>query len=284
MSAQALSGTLAYSAVGLPDGLSINSSTERDFRDRCSSAAAADGPFAPEVLVSNGNQAASASFNWTINPMVTLTTIADQSGVEGNTVSLQVTASEPGTPTFTYTASGLPSGLNINATTGLISGTISTGDSADSPYLIDVSVSDGAYSNDVSYQLSITDGSVTLPSLTAPANQVNVVGDSVNVPVSASDSDSGTLSYVASGLPDGPNEVLIRPSGLFRVRSPRTLSGNHSIYGSRLPRPDGSSGLSTTQTIFSGCVNDSKMAATAENFTASEGVDTTVTLANFTAS
>ena len=55
-----------------------------------------------------------------------MTAIDDQTSKEGQVVSLQVTASETGA-TLTYSADGLPAGLSINSSTGLISGTISTG-------------------------------------------------------------------------------------------------------------------------------------------------------------
>jgi len=52
----------------------------------------------------------------------------DQTGSEGETVSLQINASDPdNSAPLTYSASGLPPDLDIDAATGLISGTISSG-------------------------------------------------------------------------------------------------------------------------------------------------------------
>ena len=48
-----------------------------------------------------------------------------QSSQEGATVSFAVTATDPNGDPMTYTASGLPIGLSINSTTGVISGAIS---------------------------------------------------------------------------------------------------------------------------------------------------------------
>lgn len=49
---------------------------------------------------------------------------SDQSNAEAEQVALQVTATDPLHSPLTYTVSGLPAGLSIDAATGLISGTI----------------------------------------------------------------------------------------------------------------------------------------------------------------
>ncbi|MEY9935941.1 putative Ig domain-containing protein [Streptacidiphilus sp. MAP5-3] len=55
---------------------------------------------------------------------VTVTTPAGQSGTVGTAASLKVTASDSATgQTLAYAATGLPAGLSINSSTGLISGT-----------------------------------------------------------------------------------------------------------------------------------------------------------------
>ena len=55
---------------------------------------------------------------------VTVTNPGNQSTKRSTSVSLQVTASDSQSgQTFTWSASGLPTGLSINASTGLISGT-----------------------------------------------------------------------------------------------------------------------------------------------------------------
>ncbi len=54
---------------------------------------------------------------------VTVTNPGAQSGTAGTAASVQVHATDSGGQALTYSASGLPAGLSINATTGLISGT-----------------------------------------------------------------------------------------------------------------------------------------------------------------
>ncbi|RPF36132.1 S53 family peptidase [Streptomyces sp. TLI_185] len=57
---------------------------------------------------------------------VTVTNPGSQSTTTGSSVSLQIKASDSAGATLTYSASGLPSGLSISSSSGLISGTAST--------------------------------------------------------------------------------------------------------------------------------------------------------------
>jgi len=73
------------------------------------------------------------------NRAPTITTPAAQSGTQGTAVSLGISASDADGDTLAYSATGLPAGLNINASTGVISGTPSTV----ANYSTTVTVSDG---------------------------------------------------------------------------------------------------------------------------------------------
>jgi len=77
----------------------------------------------------------------TPNPVVTpvLTAPVNQTGPQGTAVSLQLAATDPNGDELGYAATGLPTGLAINAVTGLISGTPTTPGS----YNIVVAASDG---------------------------------------------------------------------------------------------------------------------------------------------
>jgi hypothetical protein len=79
------------------------------------------------------------------NVAPTVTNPGNQDSLESNPVYLQIQATDSDQPpqTLTYSATGLPPGLAINSSSGLISGTISVGAAANSPYSVIVSVSDG---------------------------------------------------------------------------------------------------------------------------------------------
>ncbi|WP_449347366.1 putative Ig domain-containing protein [Streptomyces xanthochromogenes] len=52
-----------------------------------------------------------------------MTNPGNQTGTVGTAASVQIQASDPGGETLTYSATGLPAGLSINSSTGLVSGT-----------------------------------------------------------------------------------------------------------------------------------------------------------------
>ncbi|MFJ9821276.1 M4 family metallopeptidase [Streptomyces sp. NPDC101151] len=76
-----------------------------------------------------GNAFAGINVGGHINPPssgVTVTNPGSQTATVGTAVSLQIQASSTNSGALTYSASGLPAGLSINSSTGLISGTPTT--------------------------------------------------------------------------------------------------------------------------------------------------------------
>ena len=191
--------TLSYSATGLPAGLHIDPATGV-ISGTIAAGAAADGPYSVTIGAADGSYSADQTFNWNVNSPVSFTDPPDQTNNESDTVSLAVTASDAAEGTLTYGAFGLPPGLSINASTGLVSGTVSVGDAVNSPYAVTVMAEDGTYSNTESFNWNIN----SPVSLAAPADQANNEGDSVSLALSATDTIvDATLTYSASGLPAG---------------------------------------------------------------------------------
>jgi N-acetylneuraminic acid mutarotase len=96
---------------------------------------------------------------------IVVTPIADQVGQEGQLINLPVLASGGDTPgSLAFGATGLPPGLQIEPTTGLIFGTLGVGASTGSPYNVNVTVDDlDADPTDVQtvpFGWTVNDGSV----------------------------------------------------------------------------------------------------------------------------
>ena len=101
---------------------------------------------------------------------------------------------------MTYSATSLPAGLSLNASTGILSGTISTSADANSPYTVIITASDGAYSASQTITWAVNPYPVTL---TSPGNQTNYDSDSVDLEITASDTSGGTMAFSTTGLPAG---------------------------------------------------------------------------------
>jgi hypothetical protein len=99
-----------------------------------------------QVTGSDGTFSASQTFHWNVNNPITIVDPGLQSFSAGDSVSLQIQASDAHPGTLSYFASRLPTGLSINLATGVITGTISNSILAVGSFLATVKVTDGTYS------------------------------------------------------------------------------------------------------------------------------------------
>jgi subtilase family serine protease len=90
----------------------------------CTAGAGWDGPTG--LGTPDGTAAFGGSGGGGTGNTVTVTNPGNQSGTVGTAASLQIQASDSGGAALTYSASGLPAGLAINSSTGLVSGTPTT--------------------------------------------------------------------------------------------------------------------------------------------------------------
>ena len=156
-----------------------------------------------------------------------LTQPANQSTVRNTAASLALVANDPqGTP-VSYSASGLPPGLTVNTSTGLISGTAK----AVRTYTVTVRASDGALTSTKTFTWSVTAGKSTattaslLPMDTTlntqgATNKVNKAGSTSNTmasTMSVSSPSAGTSARAQSA--DAPARA--QPAD---QRAPRPLS------------------------------------------------------------
>lgn len=101
----------------------------------------------------------------TPNEAPQITDPGNQSDVEGASVSLQIDATDADGDPMTYAATGLPNGLSIGVTTGLISGTVAAGAHLGSPFTTDVGVGDGQAIAHVLLTWTVTDTDTTAPAM-----------------------------------------------------------------------------------------------------------------------
>ena len=129
--------TWTYAATGLPPGLSINTGSGLI----TGTITGASSPYSVTVTAIDGQGvSASQSFTWNVSTL-SVTNPGTHNGAVGDGVALQIQAGGlPSGDSWTYAATGLPSGLSINTSSGLIGGTI-TGSA--NTYSISVTASDG---------------------------------------------------------------------------------------------------------------------------------------------
>ncbi len=110
------------------------------------------------------------------NPAVTPTLVnpGNQAGDAGTAVSLQLSATDPNGDTLTYGGSGLPPGLIVNATTGLLSGTPNTAGT----FNVVVTASDGINSDSKTFVWVVGSGPPYVLN-TPPAPSPAVTGSTV---------------------------------------------------------------------------------------------------------
>jgi hypothetical protein len=237
---------VVYSATGLPSGLTIDPSTGI-IQSNIANNASLYSPYSTTVTATDTAAGVSASqtVNWTVSPpTVTLASPGDQLNLDGDAVDLTISASDSVGNALTYTATNLPSGLSIDSASGVISGTITYSADTSSPYSVTVTATDGTASVSASQTFTWT----VSPQLVvvAQGDQYNLAGDSVNASLVACDTDSGALSFTATGL----------PSGLSIDSSSGTISGTIA-YGSDASSPyavtvtatDATSGATSSQSF-----------------------------------
>lgn len=155
--------TLSFTVSGgaLPPGLSLAS--DGQITGTLSATASNGSPYSVTVNANDGQGGSvSDTFQWTVNPVnfapVAVGTLADRNGTVGVFLNIAGSAiragfSDPDGDTLEYSATGLPSGVNISPTDGTIIGTPASG--TEGTHNVVVTASDGALTATQGFVLTI---------------------------------------------------------------------------------------------------------------------------------
>ena len=193
-------GALTYSACGLPPGLSINPSTGH-ISGTISPSAPAGSSYDVNVFVTDpAGNSATVAFEWTLvnNAPPALVNPGDQTSAEGETISLQLAATDPDGDALTFSAAGLPPGLSIEPATGLVAGTLDF--DVAGVYGVSVTVGDGRGGTaDATFNWTVTN--VNRPPTALSFGQMLAEDTPQPLTLSGVDPDGDALTFTVTAQP-----------------------------------------------------------------------------------
>jgi fibronectin type 3 domain-containing protein len=131
--------------------------------------------------------------------------LGDCSDLEGAVVSFSAAASDADGDALTYAASGLPPGVSVDSSTGLVSGTVAAGAAAASPYSVAVTVRDGsviAATDSFTWTATSVNHAPVVDSVAIDQSAPRT-NDTLTASVQAHDPDGDPLTYSYQWLKDG---------------------------------------------------------------------------------
>lgn len=195
----------AFSAMGLPSGLTINASTGAITGTPASSAV---GTVSVTVTVTDAGkpqQTASTGLSLTVNAAQSgafaITTTSLPNGSVGASYYALISVTGGRSP-FTFSATGLPGGLSINAVTGTISGTPTATGTASVGVSVTDSTKGTAQTATATLSLTIVAGQAGTLSITTTSLPAATVGASYSATVQAA-GGATPYTFSATGLPSG---------------------------------------------------------------------------------
>ena len=146
-----------------------------------------------------------------LNGPPALTNPGDQTNAESDSASLQVAAADPDNDVLTYGATGLPSGLSIDPSTGLITGTLPY--TSAGSYPVTVTVTDGSLTDSEAFTWIVTNTNRAPEANDASASTPE--DTPTNLTLAASDADSDSLTFSIVSQPSHGTLVLNGSSAIY---------------------------------------------------------------------
>jgi large repetitive protein len=187
----------------------------------------------------------------TVNPVndapVRVGTLPPQTNLDAavvTTVPTMQAFSDVDNAALTYAATGLPAGLTINTTTGVISGTInrSASQTAGGIYNVVVTASDGSLSATQAFTWTVTNPGPTANNDTALVLNEDTTGTTVNVLANDVDPDGDPLTVTGASAANGT--VVVNANGTITYTPNPNFNGTDTIT---YTISDGQGGTSTAR-------------------------------------
>ena len=180
----------SYNATGLPAGLTVNTATGL-ISGTPATGTDVGSPYGVTISATNSGGTGSATLTLTIKPAPpVITSSLTAAGQVGVAFSYQITATN--NPT-SFGATGLPAGLTINTSTGLISGTPTTAGT----YTVTISATNAGGTGSATLVLTIKPAK---PVITSSLTATGTVGVAFSYQITATNNPT---SFNATGLPSG---------------------------------------------------------------------------------
>jgi hypothetical protein len=196
-------------------------------------------------VVSGLESAFNADFTGSSTGKVAIFSPGTQATPVGAAVNLQIQGEDTATGSLSYAAAGLPAGLSISSSTGVISGT-PTKAGTSSVTVTGTDSTGPTGSATFTWNVGSTGNTVTV---TSPGSQTGTVGTAASLQIAATDSASGqTLAYSAAGLPAG----LSIGSSTGLISGSPTTAGTSSVTVTATDTTGASGSATFTWTVNSG--------------------------------
>jgi len=162
--------TLTFNMTGAPASLAINNGI---ISGTLLETDVSNSPYSIQITADDGQNTITDTFILTVvfagRPTL-VTAIVNQTNIEGDSVSLDISANfvDPDSDPLTFTLANGPANLSIDNNTGVISGNLSASDSAASPYTVNIKASDGVFEIKTTFTWTVNAPPTPIP--TPPPN------------------------------------------------------------------------------------------------------------------